>query len=450
MLVKVMFGATHDPNIMYLTRTQLDDNVLIIKLEDGRVFLIVSENDFSRACIRCNHARVMQHLDFEENRSSVSQIIHTLYERYGGTSIMMPYTFPTGLFVKLKEISPHTPMTIVKDQSFLVERQTKTSIELQYIKDAVRATTIAFSLIEDVLRRSVIELDPAAGCIPKPADKSGSIAFPIFNDTNTTQPKIIHDHSNNPRDFYPGKDEKVPTSQYLKISCLESEGLETYVSIDNCRYILRDTKTDEIVTSIYLKNLVRTEMARLGYFLESCIIACGRQACDPSCHGFGAIRPNELIICDIYPRCIESGYYGDMTRTFLKGTPNPEQQKLMQTVLNAQSMAIREIMPGKPYKDLNQMVNDFFISMNYNTKKIGSYWQGFCHGLGHGVGLEIHEPPFIDGDEISGACTVGTVFTVEPGLYYPSIGGCRVEDVVVVTEDGAEVLGSYSYNWIIP
>lgn len=448
--MKAMFGATHDPNILYLTRTQLDDNVLAIKLEDGRVFLIVSENDFSRACIRCNHARVMQHSDFEENCSSVSQIINTIYERYGGTSIMMPYTFPTGLFVKLKELSQSIPMTIVKDQSFLAERQYKTSMELQYIKDAVRATTVAFSLIEDVLRRSIIELDPAAGCIPKTDNKSGSVAFPLFNDANTTQSKAIHDHAKRTYDSHLTKDDKVPTSQYSKISALEIECLETYVSIENCRYILKDTKTGETVTSTYLRNLVRTEMARLGYFLESCIIACGRQACDPSCYGHGAIRPNELIVCDVYPRCIESGYYGDMTRTFLKGTPNPEQQKLMQTVLNAQSMAIREIAPGKPYKDLNQMVNDFFVSMNYTTKKTGSYWQGFCHGLGHGVGLEIHEPPFIDGDEISGVCTVGTVFTVEPGLYYPSIGGCRIEDVVVVTEDGAEVLGNYNYNWIIP
>lgn len=107
---------------------------------------------------------------------------------------------------------------------------------------------------------------------------------------------------------------------------MEPEGLETYVSIDNCKYILKDTKTNETVTATYLKNMVRTEMARLGYFLESCIIACGRQACDPSCHGYGVLRPNELIVCDIYPRCIESGYYGDMTRTFLKGTPSPDQQ----------------------------------------------------------------------------------------------------------------------------
>lgn len=447
MLVKVMFGATHDPNILYLTRTQLDDNVLVIKLEDGRVFLIVSENDFSRACIRCNHAHVMQHLDFEERCSSVSQIIFTIYERYSGTSIMMPFTFPVGLFVKLKELSPLIPMTIVKNQALLMERLHKTPIELQYIKDAVRATTVAFSLIEDVLRRSVIELDPAAGCIPKTADKPGSVAFPLFNDANAIRSKGLPDY---PLDMHLIQSDKVPTSRYSSASGLESEGLETYISIDNCKYVLKDTKTGEIVTSTYLKNMVRTEMARLGYFLESCIIASGRQACDPSCHGYGTIRPNELIICDIYPRCIESGYYGDMTRTFLKGTPSPDQQKLMQTVLHAQNIAIREIAPGKPYKDLNKMVNDLFLSMNYTTKKVGSYWQGFCHGLGHGVGLEIHEPPFIDSDDTSGVCTIGTVFTIEPGLYYPSIGGCRVEDVVVVTENGAEVLGNYSYNWVIP
>eukprot|EP00701_Giardia_intestinalis_P000508 XP_001704332.1 Xaa-Pro dipeptidase [Giardia lamblia ATCC 50803] len=450
MLVKVMFGATHDPNILYLTRTQLDDNVLVIKLEDNRVLLIVSENDFSRACIRCSHAHVMQHLDFEERCSSVSQIIYTIYKRYGGTSILMPFTFPVGLFVKLKELSPSIPMTIVKNQAFLIERLRKTPMELQYIKDAVRAATVAFSLIEDVLRRSVIELDPAAGCIPKTADKPGSVAFPIFTDTNSTRSKRLSEYPQSSHEAQFIQNDKVPTSQYSGISGMEPEGLETYVSIDNCKYILKDTKTNETVTATYLKNMVRTEMARLGYFLESCIIACGRQACDPSCHGYGVLRPNELIVCDIYPRCIESGYYGDMTRTFLKGTPSPDQQKLMQTVLHAQSMAIHEIIPGKPYRDLNKVVNDLFLSMNYTTKKVGSHWQGFCHGLGHGVGLEIHEPPFIDGEETSDVCTVGTVFTIEPGLYYPSIGGCRVEDVVVVTEDGAEVLGSYSYNWIIP
>ena len=187
---------------------------------------------------------------------------------------------------------------------------------------------------------------------------------------------------------------------------------------------------------VLTSELVRAEadaaVLRAGGVPEGTIVAGGRQACDPHERGHGPLRAHELIILDVFPRCSRSGYFGDLTRTVVRGRASEAQRRLWETVCAAQRSAIRRIKPGVPGRDVHRGVQEFFASRGYPTEQKGGRWTGFFHGTGHGLGLDLHEEPRM-------AATTfrpGQVFTVEPGLYYPGVGGARHEDVVAVTRTG--------------
>jgi Xaa-Pro aminopeptidase len=154
----------------------------------------------------------------------------------------------------------------------------------------------------------------------------------------------------------------------------------------------------------------------------------------------------ESIILDIFPADKASRYYADMTRTVVKGEPGEELQKMYDAVLESQQMALAMVGPSVNGKDIHQKVSDVLHEAGYETllhdQKPGEPLQrGFIHGTGHGVGLEIHEAPRVStADE---ELVPGDVVTIEPGLYYPEIGGVRIEDLVVVTEDGCRNLTKF-------
>ena len=127
-----------------------------------------------------------------------------------------------------------------------------------------------------------------------------------------------------------------------------------------------------------------------------------------------------------------------MTRTVVKGRASDEFKRLYQTVLSAQKMAIKMIKPGIDTFDIHQAVENYFESKGYITDKINKPKKGFFHGTGHGVGLDIHEYPMITSESGEGKYILeqGNVITIEPGLYYLEIGGARIEDLLVVTENG--------------
>jgi Xaa-Pro aminopeptidase len=194
--------------------------------------------------------------------------------------------------------------------------------------------------------------------------------------------------------------------------------------------------------SVLTSEIVRAEadaaVSRAGGVPEGTIVAGGRQACDPHERGHGPLRAHELIIVDIFPRDARTGYFGDLTRTFVRGRATAAQRDLWETVRAAQRLAIRGIKPGVRGADVHRAVQDFFSARGYPTRKVRGRWTGFFHGTGHGLGLDLHEHPRI-------AATVfrpGQVFTVEPGLYHPAVGGARHEDVVAVTEVGCTRLSS--------
>ncbi len=193
------------------------------------------------------------------------------------------------------------------------------------------------------------------------------------------------------------------------------------------------------LTSERLRAEIASAILYAGGAPDDAIVAGGEQACDPHNHGTGPLKADSMIILDIFPSDARSGYYGDLTRTVVRGKATDAQRALWQAVREAQETALKKISPGGSGAALQAEVSDFFREKGYPAEIRDNRWVGFFHGLGHGFGLEIHEEPRI-------AKTVfktGQILTVEPGLYYPGIGGVRIEDDGVVTEKGFKVLSNF-------
>lgn len=202
------------------------------------------------------------------------------------------------------------------------------------------------------------------------------------------------------------------------------------------------------LTSERLRELISVAALEQGAIALHTITAGGDQACD--CHnaGSGPIRPNELIVVDIFPRRPEDGYWGDMTRTFLKGKASDAQKKLVRTVKKAHTLGIELIKPGVSGGNVHNAIQAFFDKEGYVTERDCPEPKGFFHGLGHGIGLEVHEAPFMRATA-DWKFKAGMTVTVEPGLYYKGLGGVRIEDTIHVTPGGNELLSSSSYQWEI-
>ena len=155
------------------------------------------------------------------------------------------------------------------------------------------------------------------------------------------------------------------------------------------------------------------------------------------------LKADSLIILDVFPKDARSGYYGDLTRTVVRGKANEAQRALWWTVFDAQKLALQKIVAGGSGVSLQKEVTEFFLQQGYPTEIRDGRWVGFFHGLGHGFGLEIHEQPRIAKTKFK----TGQILTVEPGLYYPGVGGVRIEDDGVVTEKGFKVLSKFGKGW---
>jgi Xaa-Pro aminopeptidase len=203
----------------------------------------------------------------------------------------------------------------------------------------------------------------------------------------------------------------------------------------------------EPVTSERLKALVAAAFAANGAAAEDFIVAHGEQTCIGHHMGSGPIGWGEPITVDIWPRDGESGFHTDMTRTFVVGPISDELADYHRLCLEVHERVIPAIRPGVTGKELHTIASEVVEAGGYPTqlsKQPGEVLlDGFFHGLGHGVGLEVHEEPSLDLS--GGELVAGDVVAVEPGVYRQGYGGVRLEDLVLVTEDGAEVLTSYPY-----
>lgn len=206
---------------------------------------------------------------------------------------------------------------------------------------------------------------------------------------------------------------------------------------------------NKVLTSEWLREEIDIACLRRGAVANHTIVAGGDQACDPHCAGYGPLYANQLIIIDVFPRVQKHGYHGDMTRTFLKGTPSKEQEALVKAVMQAQQKALQKIKAGVSGKTVHGAVQDSFNEAGYRTEKTEQGYVGFFHGTGHGLGLEVHEAPRVS--SIANRLKKGHVVTVEPGLYYPGVGGCRIEDVVAIKSGGYEMLSDFQKKkWVLP
>jgi Xaa-Pro aminopeptidase len=187
-----------------------------------------------------------------------------------------------------------------------------------------------------------------------------------------------------------------------------------------------------------LRNIINTTVLSAGYIPSNTIVAPGKQGCDPHDRGSGVIRANEPIIIDVFPRSESTGYFADITRTVVRGKASDEVKKMYRTVYDGQKLGLDMIKHGIKTRKVHRAIQKLFDSRGYKTGEKDGRQQGFFHGTGHALGLEIHEPPRIALNNFT--LEKGMVLTVEPGLYYHPVGGVRIEDTILVTRTGIENL----------
>jgi Xaa-Pro aminopeptidase len=188
------------------------------------------------------------------------------------------------------------------------------------------------------------------------------------------------------------------------------------------------------LTSETLKTAVNTTIMSQGWLPSHTIISSGNQCVDPHHEGTGPIKAHTSIIFDIFPRSQKNGYFGDLSRTVVRGRASQKLKEMYATVQEGQQIGFDMIRDGVNGRDVHQKILALFEARGFPTGRIRGRMQGFFHGTGHGLGLDIHEPPRIA--PVEAILREGHVVTVEPGLYYLGVGGVRLEDVVLVTEKG--------------
>ena len=196
------------------------------------------------------------------------------------------------------------------------------------------------------------------------------------------------------------------------------------------------------LTSEKLRSIINTVIMQVGGLASHTIVAGGRQGCDPHEQGHGILRAHQPIILDVFPRSQKTGYFGDITRTVVKGRASEAVRRLYDTVAHGQEIAFKRARHKANAAEIHKAVQDYFESQGYKTGKKSGRMQGFFHGTGHGLGLEIHEAPRIS-PSATGTLRAGHVVTIEPGLYYPSIGGVRLEDVAFITREAPRNLTKF-------
>jgi Xaa-Pro aminopeptidase len=197
---------------------------------------------------------------------------------------------------------------------------------------------------------------------------------------------------------------------------------------------------EDPLTSERLRTLIDTYLLERNFFNPPCIVAGGSDGGD--CHelGSGPLRTGQPVIIDIFPLDKSSMYNGDCTRTVVHGKIPDEIQKMHDAVVAAKHAGTTAIKAGATGEDVHLATIGVLLDHGYKeglpTENDDLAFCSMPHGTGHGIGLDVHEPPLLDRN--GATLLVGDVVTVEPGLYSHALGGIRVEDMVLVTEKGCE------------
>jgi len=188
------------------------------------------------------------------------------------------------------------------------------------------------------------------------------------------------------------------------------------------------------ITSEDVKKLIDIYLLENSMIAQHTIVACGEDSSFPHNEGSGALRANAPVIIDVFPRSVKSRYYADITRTVVRGSASDEVKKMFNAVSVAQEVAFSMLKDKVNGRETHEAILMHFKNCGFESGEIDGRMQGFFHGTGHGVGLDVHEPPRIS--KKADILFTGQVVTVEPGLYYKGIGGVRLEDMVVVQPAG--------------
>ena len=245
--------------------------------------------------------------------------------------------------------------------------------------------------------------------------------------------------------YWPDREIKTPA----EIAHIREVQQHTEAAMDAAITLIRnaDIRGDalyhngEPLTSETVKREIKFLLLERDCTAGHTIVAGGDQACDPHNEGSGPLHAHQSIIIDIFPRSNITGYFADLTRTVVKGDPSADLQNIYDAVLAAQNLAFDSIRADADSQAIHRALQELFENRNFETGNTDGRMQGFFHGTGHGLGLEIHEPPRIG--KTPGTLCAGHIVTVEPGLYYPGRGAVRIEDLAVVTQDGCDNLTTY-------
>jgi Xaa-Pro aminopeptidase len=225
------------------------------------------------------------------------------------------------------------------------------------------------------------------------------------------------------------------TEQAIRVAC----EMIARASVDKSGCLMHQ---GEPLTSERVRFEIDVFLLRHGFINHDSIVAGGPRGADCHDRGTGPLRTSEPVIVDVFPQSRSTQYYGDCTRTVVNGEIPPEIGRMHEVVLEAKRAAIAACRAGVTGEDIHQSAISVIQRHGYQSglppENAPDSYCAMTHGTGHGIGLDVHEPPLLDKN--GPILLVGDALTIEPGLYCRALGGIRVEDMVIVREDGCDNL----------